>query len=459
MTPPAYRSRLSTGIVHFGPGAFHRAHQADYVDRLLHHDPRWGIAAVSLRSPGTVEALKRQDGLYTLAILDAEESFRSLGAHNRFFGPGEGAGVRRLLADPAVRVVSSTVTEKGYCLAGDGSLDFAHPDIGHDLAQPEDPVSIVGWLALGLRDRRDAGLPAFTPLCCDNMVANGKKLGAAVRAFAERLEPELARWIEGEAVFPDTMVDSITPASTDALRARVREATGGDDAIPVSREAYAAWIVEDVLPEGSPDLAAAGAVLTRDVAGYELAKLRILNGAHSSLAYLGLLLGHETIADAMGDPRLSAFVERMVREDVIPTIAGRASLDLGAYASEIMARFRNPAIGHKLSQIAWDGSQKLPYRLLDTAADALAAGRGVERLAVPVAAWMRFVDRQTRAGATIVDPLADRLADAARASGSPAALVDAMLALRQVFPAALAADTRFRDALVAALSSPETFDA
>ena len=146
-----------TGIVHFGPGAFHRAHQAEYVDRLLSHDPRWGIAAVSLRSPGTVEALKRQGGRYTLAILDAETRFRVLSAHKAFFGPGEGEGVRRLLADPAVWIVSSTVTEKGYCLAGDGSLDFAHPDIVHDVAAPRAPLSIVGWLARGLPDRRPAG--------------------------------------------------------------------------------------------------------------------------------------------------------------------------------------------------------------------------------------------------------------------------------------------------------------
>ena len=439
---------MSVGIVHFGPGAFHRAHQADYVDRLLAHDSRWGIAAVSLRSGGTVEALKRQQGRYTLAILDAETSFRTLSAHRACFGPGEAAGVRRMLEDPAVRIVSSTVTEKGYCLAGDGTLDFAHPDIVRDLERPDEPVSIVGWLALAFRDRREAGAAPFTALCCDNMVANGKKLGAAVRAFAERLDPELARWIQGEAVFPDTMVDSITPATTGALKALVREKTGFADEIPVSREAYAEWVIEDVLPADAPDLASAGATLAGDVGAWEKAKLRILNGAHSTLAYLGLLIGHETVAEAMADSELAGFVERMVRRDVAASLEP-SPLDLQAYAAEILERFRNPALRHMLKQIAWDGSHKLPYRILDTAADALAAGRSVERLAVPVAAWILFVQRQARSGAEIVDPLAPVLAQAGLADDAP----ERLLAMRQIFPARLADNAAFRGAVLGAVRS------
>jgi fructuronate reductase len=436
--------RPGTGIVHFGPGAFHRAHQADYVDRLLQHDPRWGIAAVSLRSPGTVEALKRQQGRYTLAILDEAPSFRTLAAHTRFFGPGEAESVRALLRDPAVRIVSSTVTEKGYCLAGGGSLDFDHPDILSDLAHPERPASVVGWLALGLRDRRDAGLAPFTPLCCDNMASNGDKLGAAVADYARRFDPGLADWIAGEAVFPNAMVDSITPATDDRLRALV-QAEGYDDGIPVSREAYAAWVIEDVLPAGAPNLAGAGVVMAKDIAAWEKAKLRILNGAHSTLAYLGLLLGHETVSDAMADAALAGFAERLIRCDIVLSLAP-SPLDLETYATEILARFRNPAIGHKLSQIAWDGSQKLPYRLLDTITVALAAGRPVARLAVPVAAWALFVERQARSGAEIVDPLGETLARVGRGEDAVAGL----LALRQVFPAALAEDPRFADAVSSA---------
>ncbi|MDP8913715.1 MAG: mannitol dehydrogenase family protein, partial [Pseudomonadota bacterium] len=439
---PTYdRSRLATGILHFGPGAFHRAHQADYIDRLLADDPRWAIAAVSLRSPGTVDALKRQDGLYTLAIIDAAPAFRVLGAHTRFYGPGEAAKVRAELASPDLKVVTSTVTEKGYCLEGDGTLDFDHPDILHDLETWQEPESLIGWLTLGLRDRRSAGLAPFTPLCCDNMVSNGRKLGAAVEAFARRLDPALADWIAGEVRFPNSMVDSITPATDEPTRRQVREALGVLDAIPVRREAYAAWIIEDVLPTGAPDLQSVGAVLTSDVAAYELAKLRILNGAHSSLAYLGLLMGHDTVADAMRDGELACFVERLILDDIIPSLT--PSFDLQHYAGEIIERFRNPSIGHKLSQIAWDGSQKLPYRLLDTVADALRAGRPVERLAIPVAAWMLFVERQARADIEIVDPLGDRLAEIGRGSD----LVGGLLGIQQIFPNRLALDPAFRPAV------------
>jgi fructuronate reductase len=439
---PAYRDRLTTGIVHFGPGAFHRAHEADYIDRLLCDDPRWGIAAVSLRSPGTIDALKAQDGLYTLAIRDAQTSFRTIGAHNRFFGPGEAERIRGQLQDPAVALVTSTVTEKGYCLAADGTLDVAHPDIVHDLQTPQRPVSLIGWLALGLADRRAAGAEPFTAICCDNMASNGSKLRHAVIQFAERLDPELARWIAGEARFPNTVVDSITPATDERLRNLVRAETGVDDAIPVSREAYAQWVVEDVLPAGSPDLASAGVVMSGDVGAWARAKLRILNGAHSTLAYIGLLLGHETVADAMGDSKLSAFVEQLVTTDIVPTLQP-SPIGLPAYARETFARFRNPAIHHKLAQIAWDGSQKLPYRVLDTIADARASGRPIDRLAVPIAAWMLFVERQSRAGAALVDPLADRLTALVRGEDA----IERILDLREVFPERLSVDAEFRRAV------------
>lgn len=434
--------RLATGIVHFGPGAFHRAHQADYVDRLLDDDPRWGIAAVSLRSRGTVDALLAQHGRYTLAILDEQTSFRPIAVHTRAFGPSDSDAIRRQLADPAVRIVTSTVTEKGYCLAADGSLDFTHPDIAHDLADPEQPVSLIGWLALGLADRRASGLPPFAPICCDNMASNGTKLLNAVAAFARRLDPALARWIEAEARFPNTLVDSITPATDDALCRLVHDKTGFDDMVPVSREAYARWVIEDVLPEGSPDLASVGVVLSSDVDAWARAKLRILNGAHSTLAYAGLLLGHETVAEAMRDPVLSAFVERLTREDVIPGLQP-SPIDLDRYANETFARFRNPAIHHKLSQIAWDGSQKLPYRLFDTIVDARKSGRPIDRLAVPIAAWVLFLEREARVGAEIVDPLADRLILLACGENSE----DRILDLGEIFPEALASDPVFRKAV------------
>ena len=437
----------STGIVHFGPGAFHRAHQADYVNRLLREDPRWGIAAVALKSRGTIDALNAQDGRYTLAILDSERSYRTIAAHSRFFGPGDGAAAREQLADPPVRIVTITVTEKGYCLGPDGTLDFAHPDILHDLANPHHPASLIGWLGLGLADRRAKGIAPFVPICCDNMMSNGTKLRDAVIAFAERLDPELSRWIGAEALFPNTVVDSITPATDERLRQIVREETGFDDAIPVSREAYAQWVIEDVLPEGSPDLESVGVVLSPNVDVWARAKLRILNGAHSTLAYLGLLSGHETVADAMSDAALASFVQRMVMDDIIPALQP-SPIDLKRYAEATFARFRNPAIHHQLSQIAWDGSQKLPYRLLDTIMEARASGRPIERLVVPIAAWILFLERQARAAAPIADPLADTLR--ARAlSDDP---IDQILGLCEVFPESLGRDPAFQKAVKDAAS-------
>lgn len=439
MNIPQYRDRLGTGIVHFGPGAFHRAHQADYVHRLVDEDPRWGIAAASLRSADTVAALRRQDGLYTLAILEPDMTkFRTIGVHNRFFGPADTEALRRQLVDPSVRIVTSTVTEKGYCLSADGTLDFDRPEIRRDLENPSSPESLIGWLALALSIRREGGLPPLTPICCDNMNSNGRKLGAAVIEFARRRDPDLARWIDGEVRFPNTMVDSITPASDEALRQLVSERTGFDDSIPVRREAYAAWVIEDILPVGAPDLAAVGVTLTGDVAAWEKAKLRILNGAHSTLAYLGLLIGHETVADAMKDDVLASFAERLIRDDIIPSLIPSA-LDLAAYAGETLQRFRNPAINHRLSQIAWDGSQKLPYRLLGTTGDALKAGRELDRLAVPVAAWIRFLERQSHGQGEIVDPFEQELRRLVCGPDPVRAILD----LRTIFPESLGRDSQF----------------
>ncbi|WP_448663039.1 mannitol dehydrogenase family protein [Sphingomonas sp. CJ20] len=438
---------IRTGVVHFGPGAFHRAHQAAVFDRVLDSDPRWGIAAVSLRSGTTTDALKRQDGLYTLAVIDRVPSMRIIAAHSEAIGPGEGARLRTLLADPAVRIATSTVTEKGYCLTGTGTLDLNHADIVHDLGRPAEPVSVIGWIVAGLADRHAAGAAPFAMLCCDNMTGNGAKLRAACAAFAGELDPALARWIESDVAFPDSMVDSITPASDAAFLAKVRHDLHVTDDAAVQREAFTQWVLQRFDMADRPDLAAAGVTLTNDVRGYEQAKLRILNGAHSTLAYIGLARGLETVFEAMSDPALEHFVSRLMHYDIAASLKPVEGLDIAGYADAVLDRFRNPEIRHLLSQIAWDGSQKLPYRLLDTIQDALDAGRSVERLAVPVAAWMAFVRRKAQAHETITDPLADTLAKAA--SGSDVAT--AMLAIRQVFPERLATDPRFRHAVVEAM--------
>lgn len=443
---PAYdRDKVEIGVVHFGPGAFHRAHQAFYFDRLLEKDPRWGICAVSLKSPGVRDALEPQDGLYTLAQLDAETTFRVIGSIREVLvAPEDPPSVIARLAAPTTRMVTLTVTEKGYTLSPDGGLDESHPDIVHDLAHPREPRSAVGYVVEGLRQRFAAGLPPYTVAACDNLADNGWRLKAAVVAFAARIDADLAAWIEREGRFPRTMVDSITPATDDVLRARVRAATRLEDAWPIQREAFTQWVIEDVLPADAPDLASVGVILTDDVRGFERAKLRLLNGVHSTLAYAGILRGHETVHEAISDPLLEALARDLMAEDIIPTLTAPRGLDLAAYAEAILARFRNPEIRHLLSQIAWDGSQKLPFRILGTLSEALEAGRSVERLAVPLAAWMRFVALRAKTGEAITDPLADQLAEiGVGVTGDARTDVAAFLTLNGVFPAALARDTRF----------------
>ena len=447
---PAYdRDKVTVGVVHFGPGAFHRAHQAFYFDQLLAKDPRWGICAVSLKSPGVRDALQPQDGLYTLAQLDAETTFRVVGAILEVLvAPEDPPSVFARLAAPTTRMVTLTVTEKGYCLTGDGKLDAAHPDIVHDLASPREPVSAVGYVVEGLRRRFQAGLAPYAVVACDNLADNGWRLKAAVVAFAEIIDPVLAGWIEGEGRFPRTMVDSITPATDDALRARVEAATGLSDAWPIQREAFTQWVVEDVLGDGAPDLASVGVTLTDDVRGFERAKLRLLNGVHSTIAYAGLLKGHETVFEAISDPALAKIAEDLMVQDIIPTLTAPRGLDLAAYAQAILARFRNPEIRHLLSQIAWDGSQKLPFRILGTVVDALEAGRPVDRLVLPLAAWMHFVRRRAAEGVKIVDPLADRLVETAGACTDEAAGdVAQFLKLEPVFSRELAGNAVFVAAL------------
>lgn len=445
---PAYdRQSITTGIVHFGPGAFHRAHGAWYIDRLLASDPRWGIAAVSLRSAGTVEALRAQDGLYSVSVLDDAPSMQIVGAHRTFVGPGDEAQLRALLCDPDVRIVSSTVTEKGYCLGGDGSLDFSHPDIVHDLAEPAHPRSFIGWLVEGLAARHAVGTPPFAVLCCDNMASNGSKLRAATIALADVRDDKLADWIGAHVAFPNSMVDSITPAADAAHLARTAKALGLEDAAPVQREAFVQWVLEDVELPGAPDLARAGVTLTANVASWEQAKLRVLNGSHSSLAYLGLLLGHDSVADAMADPDLAAFVMSLVQHEVLPTLTPTPGLNPAAYAGSVFARFRNGAIRHQLAQIAWDGSKKLPYRLLDTAADRLIAQGSVTRIGTAVAGWIGFVREWARRGEPITDPMAQELRMLANSTNDPLALTDAMLGLEAVFPPALAGNPQFRSAV------------
>jgi fructuronate reductase len=452
LQPQYDRAGTRIGTVHFGPGAFHRAHQAFYFDRLLERDKSRAVCAVSLKTASVRDALAPQDGLYTLVELDARPTTRVIGAIREvLLAPQDAALVGRRLAAPDTSLVTITVTEKGYCLNGAGELDFDHPDIAHDLHNPEVPRSLVGWLVRGLQLRQQRGLPPWLVVCCDNLTDNGPTLRRAVVAFAARCDRALAGWIEEWTRFPRTMVDSITPATDAALRSRVDEALGLHDAWPVQRERFVQWVVEETEFAGQPDWASVGVTLSRNVSAYERAKLRLLNGAHSTLAYLGLLTGLETVAQAMAQPALRSFVERLMVEDIQPTLTSPRGEELTAYRQSILQRFENPAMRHQLAQIAWDGSQKLPIRILGTVGDAIRARRPLGRLNVPIAAWMHFIRIRAATNTPIVDPLHEQLTALGRsATGDSQHDLPLFLALPGVFTADLTSNTEFHQRLGAA---------
>ncbi len=451
---PKYdRSKTTIGIVHFGPGAFHRGHQACYFDSLLEKDSRWAISGVELLPTGLAEQAVPQDNLYIVAELDAQIRYRIVGSHTEYLkAHGESDKVFARLNDPKVKLVTMTVTEKGYCLDGVGELDLNHPAIKADLANPTAPKSLVGWVTEGLACRRAAGMVPFIPVSCDNMVMNGHKLHAAVLKYAKaRGDEGLTAWIADNVTFPSTMVDSITPAATDELKDRIEVETGLRDEAPVQREAFLQWVVEDMLGEDAPDLASVGVLMVKDVAAYEFAKLRLLNGAHSTLAYAGLMRGRDSVGEAMADAKLSHAVESMMREDIVPTLHPAPGLDFNAYISDLLNRFRNPALTHKLIQIASDGSQKLPYRIVGSMADALKGGRSIRRFTISLGAWMRFVIRQAKADIVLQDPLHEKLAAVGKSCTGDAALdVPKFLALREMFSEELAGNEQFKSAITAA---------
>jgi len=452
---PNYRlADTRIGIVHIGAGAFHRAHQAVYVDDLLASHPDWAICGVSLHSTDVRDALRPQQGLYSLLLLGQESRLRVIGSIRELLSArDESAAILARLADPNVRLVTLTVTEKGYCLAGQ-DLDATHPDIVHDLAAPNEPRSAVGYIVAGLRERRRRGLAPYTVLSCDNLAENGHRLRRAALQYARRIDTALAGWIEEQVSFPCSMVDSITPATDDALRERISGELGCIDAWPIQRETYAQWVIEDRFCNVRPPFELAGVTMSHDIAGYDRAKLRLLNGAHSTLAYLGSLMNLETVADAMKQPLLAGFVERLMRESIAPAIALPESLDAATYIDAILARFRNPAIRHRLAQIAWDGSQKLPVRLLSTIADAIAAEKPIDALCLSIAAWMQFVRSQARNGVALVDPLNEPLMAVGQScDGDATQDVDAFLQLDAVFPVPLSQDARFIHALRAAYAT------
>ncbi|TKA96059.1 mannitol dehydrogenase family protein [Cereibacter changlensis] len=425
------------GIVHLGLGAFFRAHGAVYVSRAMQASGGdWGIIGVSLQSPTMRDALAPQGFAYHAVEQGPEgETVRRIEVvRDILVAKEDPEAVLAAMARASVKIVSLTVTEKGYCHnPATGALNPDHPDIAHDLAEPL-PRSAPGYLVRALQRRHAAGLAPFTVLCCDNLPENGSVVRGVVLDLARRIDPALADWIEAEGRFPSTMVDRIVPATKPEDIARL-QAQGIEDNLPVMHEPFSQWVVEDDFVGGErPDLGAVGVQLVEDVTPFEHMKLRMLNGTHSSLAYLGYLAGHETIADTVADPVFAAFVQKLWRDEIIPVLTPPPGVELAAYADQLLGRYRNPAIRHRTWQIAMDGSQKLPQRILGTLAETLAAGRSAPGLMLAVAGWMRYVGGTDEAGRPIEvkDPLAADLARRA-AEGVPA-----LLALRAVFPEDLA---------------------
>ncbi|WP_226633443.1 mannitol dehydrogenase family protein [Novosphingobium profundi] len=399
------RAQTSLGIIHFGIGAFHRAHQAWYTDRAMDAgDTRWGICGVSLRSASVAEQLMPQGGLYTVAERGAgAPRLRVVGAvHEVLVGPDDRAAILERLASPDTHIASFTVTEKGYCRKADGNLDLERADKG----------SIYGFLGEGLARRRAQGLPGLTLLSCDNLADNGRTLERLLGQWCAHHDPELGAWIAQTCTFPGTMVDRIVPATTDADRAAVAQQLGLADEACVVTEAFSQWVIEDRFAGPRPAWEDVGAQIVAEVTPYEAAKLRMLNGAHSALAYIGLAAGHTFVHEAVADPAIRPRIEDLMRKEAAPTLTPAPGQDLDAYAKALLARFENPALAHRLAQIAMDGSQKIPQRWLETLEANHEAGRSCPAILAALKAWFCHL---RGANGPLEDPMADELTALARA--------------------------------------------
>ena len=460
--PPPRELAAGIGILHLGIGAFHRAHQAVFTEdaAVAADEAGWGICGVTQRSTNVVAQLRPQDCLY--AVLErgrGAPSLRVVGqVRDVLFAADEGARLMERFADPAVRVVTLTVTEKGYRRGPTGGLDLDDPLVQADLAGSAQTT--VGQLVRGLQARaRTSGAPVSV-LSCDNLTENGSVLRGLVDDFCAALpssEGDAVRaWIEASVAYPRSMVDRIVPATTDNDRAAAQAMLGLVDHALVVTEPFRQWVIEDVFAAGRPAWERAGADMVGDVTPFEQLKLRLLNGTHSMLAYLGALRGHRTIADAVADSEMAEAARRFMAEDVVPTLTQPPGVDVAAYAAQVLERFANPALPHRTTQVAMDGSQKLPPRLLGTVRDRLAAGHDPQWATLGVAAWMAYVAASAESPSPLVsldDPLATRLRDAAPAGAGAAAVVDGLLGVTEVFGDDLRDSAMFRRSLIGHVSA------
>lgn len=414
---PLYdRATLTPGIVHIGVGNFHRAHQAWYLHQLMQSGQAqdWAIIGAGVRAYDAAmrDRLLEQDCLTTLIELDpTSEGLEVTGAMIDYLPIETDNGTLiAQMSDPAIRIVSLTVTEGGYYLMADGGFDLGHPDIQHDIASPDTPATAFGAMVAALRARRAAGIAPFTALSCDNLQGNGDILRQAIVGLAKATDPELANWIAAEGAFPNSMVDCIVPATSPDLVAELA-AAGITDAAPVSHESFRQWVIEDRFCNGRPPWEAAGATVTDDVHAYESMKLRVLNGGHQLLANAGELLSVDTIAECMGDADIRAFFLKVQSVEILPHVASVPSTSPQAYLGLVERRFANPKIHDTTRRVAFDGSSRHPGFLLPSLRDRLAAGASIEGLALAEALWARMCSGTRDDGSEITanDPEWDSL--------------------------------------------------
>ncbi|MFI2488754.1 mannitol dehydrogenase family protein [Promicromonospora kroppenstedtii] len=422
--PPYDRTGIRVGIVHLGVGGFHRAHQALAVDDLLRRGEArdWGICGVGLL-PGDAamrDALLPQDGLYTLVTkhADGDLDARVVGSIVEYlFAPDDPEAVLERMAHPDTRIVSLTITEGGYNFDQvTGAFDASAPGVVADARPGAVPATVFGYVVEALARRRARGLPPFTVMSCDNVQGNGEMARAVFAAFAGLRDPELGRWVHDAVAFPSSMVDRITPVTTEADRALVAERFGVQDRWPVVAEPFFQWVLEDRFPLGRPPLEDAGVQLVADVEPYELMKLRLLNASHQAMAYLGRLAGYEYAHEAVADPDLARFVRGFMDREATPTLAPVPGVDLEEYKATLMARFGNPAVRDTLARLGAETSDRIPKFLVPLVRDQLRTGGEVRLSAAVVASWARYAEGVDEHGEPIevVDRLADRLVPLAR---------------------------------------------
>jgi mannitol 2-dehydrogenase len=438
---PGYnRADLSPGIVHFGVGNFHRAHQAVYLDDLFAsgRDHDWAIVGAGVREYDVDMRAKlaAQDYLTTVVEQEAHAStVRVTGSMIDFVKPFDVAALLAVLSRPAIRIVSLTVTEGGYCIdPATQKFDPRHPEIAHDGAHFEAPKSAFGLIAAGLKSRRQAGVAPFTVQSCDNIPGNGHVCRNAVAGVAELADPELAAWIRANVAFPNSMVDRITPATSDRERAILKDRYGVEDNWPVFCEEFRQWVIEDHFPAGRPALETVGATFVKDVAPYELMKIRILNGGHASIAYPAGLLDIHFVHEAMEDKQIATFLETLTKREILSVVPPPPGVTLEAYRKKVAERFANPKIGDTVARLALDGMNRQPKFVLPSVADRLKAGQSFAGLALVSAMWCRYCYGESESGKIIPpnDDSWDRLQQAARAARADPR---AFLAMRDVFGA------------------------